>query len=212
MRCLHVLDALDDRAPVRALAHLLRRTAFESAAELLPGVHDVIVPSGGALDESIRESARRVSVATSGLELTAAVLTGDYDVVHALDRRIARRLAPLLTSATSAAFVYSAPALTSPTRGSAFDTAERAILAACDLVVLPPAAAASAGLTASITHRSVHLDLARLAEPGQLAADGGPAFALDASELRFIAREWAATLGSAHRRLTHSTREESAHP
>jgi hypothetical protein len=212
MRCLHVLDALDDRAPVRALMHLLRLAALESAADLLPVAHDVLTPAGGALDETIRSCARRVIVASSGLELTAAVLTGDYDVVHALDRRIARRLAPLLTSATSAAFVFSAPAMTHPSRGPAIDTAERAILAACDLVVLPPAAAAISAMTASIAHRSVHLELARLTEPAQTAADGGPAFLLDASELRFIAREWSATLGAAHRRLSHAAREETLHP
>ena len=88
----------------------------------------------------------------------------------------------------------------------------RGAIPRCDLVLLPPAAAAITAMTASIAHRSVHLELARLTEPAQAAADGGPAFVLDASELRFIAREWSATLGAAHRRLSHAAREETLHP
>jgi hypothetical protein len=211
MRCLHVLDALDDRGAVRALVQLLRLAALESAADPTPVAHDVLTIAGGALEADVRAHARRVTTAATGLDLTAAVLTGDYDVVHALDRRLARRLAPLLTSRTAAAFIYSAPAIERAAHGRV-DTSERAILAACDLVVLPPDGSSAPGLSAAMVHRAVCLDLARLAEPAPLAADGGPAFDLSLSELRFVVREWAAALGSAHQRVSPDTWAATVHP
>jgi hypothetical protein len=214
MRCLHLLDGFDERGPVRALMHMLRLAALESAVDEIPVAHDVLALSGGPLESELRGHARRVTTPASGLELTAALLTGDYDVVQALDRRIARRLAPILTSGTPAAFVYSSPALERSSRAASarVDPAERAILAACDLAFLPPTSGAAPKLTASLAHRSVCLDLARLGEPPALAADGGPALDIEDAELRFIVREWAAALNGVSASLSSEAFAGTLHP
>lgn len=213
MRCLHVLDALDARGPVRALAHLLRLAALESALDVSPMTHDVLALAGGPLEDEIRDHARRLTVAGSGLELTTAILTRDYEVVHALDERIARRLAPLVTSAAAAAFVYSRPALDRTWRPDprALEPAQRAILAASDLVVLPPDGCAAADLSASLAHRSVRLDLWRLAAPPPTDGAGAPVDP-DGPELTFIVREWAAVIGAAGRVAPDDAHVETLHP
>jgi hypothetical protein len=214
MHCLHVLDALDDRGSVRALLHLLRLAAFESAFDETLAVHDVLALAGGPLEREIRTHARRVTLAASGLEITAAVLTRDYDIVHALDASSARRLAPLITSAASAAFIYSGPALIGAARRQTHgaEPAHRALLAASDLVVMAPETCESPVLGASLVHRSVCLDLARLAEPEPADLDGGAGIDVDAPELHFIVREWAAVIGGLVRGWRTETDAETLHP
>lgn len=212
MHCLHVLDALDDRGPVRALLQLLRLAALESAIDETLAVHDVLAMAGGMLEGEVRAHARRVTIASTGLEITAAVLTRDYDIVHALEARSARRLAPLITSAASAAFIYSGPALTGRARplATGAEPAHRALLAASDLVVMPPESCASPTPGASLVHRSVCLDLARLADPGE-DAHAGP-IDVDAPERHFIVREWAAAIGGVGRGTRAEPDPETLHP
>ena len=213
MHCLHVLDALDERGPVRALLHLLRLAALESALDETLAVHDVLAMAGGALEGEIRAHSRRVTIAASGLDITAAVLTRDYDIVHALEARSARRLAPLITSAASAAFIYSGPALAGNARQflTGTEPAHRALLAASDLVVMAPESCASPALGASIVHRSVCLDLARLAAPGP-DFDSFVPVDVDAPELHFIVREWAAAIGGVGRGSRPEQDSETLHP
>jgi hypothetical protein len=214
MHCLHVLDALDERGPVRALLHLLRLAALESALDETLAVHDVLAMAGGALEAEIRAYARRVTIAATGLEITAAVLTRDYDIVHALEARSARRLAPLITSAASAAFIYSGPALAGRTRPltTGHEPAHRALLAASDLVVMAPESCASPALGASLVHRSVCLDLARLAEPQPTDPGHLRPIDIDAPELHFIVREWAAAIGGVGRLPAAEPDPETLHP
>jgi hypothetical protein len=213
MHCLHVLDTLDERGPVRALMYLLRLAALESAIDETLAVHDVLALAGGALEAEVRLHARRVTIAATGLEITAAVLTRDYDIVHALDPRSARRLAPLITSAAAASFIYSGPALSGQGRPlvSGSEAAHRALLAASDLVVLGPERGAAPAVGAPLVHRSVCLDLARLTEPDLGDPDAGP-IDIDAPELHFIVREWAAAIGGVTRRWPAEPDSETLHP
>jgi hypothetical protein len=212
MRCLHVLDALDDRGPVRALLHLLRLVALESALDDTSSVHDVLALSGGSREGEVRAHAHRVTLAATGLEITAAILTRDYDIVHALESRSAGRLAPLITAAAPAAFIYSGPALAGPARSQATRTepAHRALLAASDLVVMAPNSSGSAAVGESLVHRTVCLDLARLATPAEDA--WGAPIDVDAPEQHFIAREWAAAIGGIHRASRAEEQPEILHP
>jgi hypothetical protein len=212
MHCLHVLDSLDARGPVRALMHLLRLAALESAIDETLAVHDVLALAGGALEGEVRLHARRVTIAATGLEITAAVLTRDYDIVHALEPRSARRLAPLITSAAPASFIYSGPALADgPPLVSGTEPASRALLAASDLVVMGPERGVAPPLGAPLVHRSVCLDLARLTAPDFGDADAGP-IDVDAPELHFIVREWAAAIGGVTRRWRAESDSETLHP
>jgi hypothetical protein len=208
MHCLHVLDALDERGPVRALLHLLRLAAFESLVDDTTATHDVLALSGGVRETEVRMHARRVTLAASGLDITAAVLTRDYDIVHALEPRSAGRLAPLITAAAPAAFVYSGLALAAAKgQASRVDPAHRALLAASDLVVTRPDAFATAMLGGSLVHRSVCLDLARLAA----ADDRVGALDVDAPERSFIVREWAAALAGLGRTARAEAETASVH-
>lgn len=210
MRCLHVLDALDERGPVRALLHLLRLAALESVLDETVATHDVLALAGGAREVEVRAHARRVTLAATGLEITAAILTRDYDIVHALEPRSAGRLAPLITAAAPAAFVYSGPALASAGRSTSNgEPSHRALLAASDLVVMAPEIGASAILGGTLVHRSVCLDLARLADANE---DAGIApLDLDAPERQFIVREWAAAIAGLSRPADVEPETESLH-
>lgn len=212
MHCLHVIDALDERGPVRALLHLLRLAAIESAIDETLTTHDVLALSSGPREAEVRAHARRVTVAATGLDITAAILTRDYDIVHALEPRSAGRLAPLITAAASAAFVYSGLAIAGGPRGqvNGADPAHRALLAASDLVVLAPDNFAAAMLGGSLVHRSLCLDLARLADANEDA--GSAPLDPEAPERTFIVREWAAAIAGLGRTRYVEAETESVHP
>jgi hypothetical protein len=209
MRCLHVIDALDHQAPVRALLHLLQAAAADSPGGWI--AHDVLALSRGPLEAVVRTHVRRLNLLSGGLEAAAAVFSC-YDIVHVLDRRAARRLAPILTGGTAAIFVYSAPALDAAANDGklAAEATDLAVLACCDLVVHAPVSDRAPDLDANLVHRSVCLDLARLVPvdalaPTEVLSTGG------GSALLFIAREWAATLSGVTRFGEIETRAEAMH-
>jgi hypothetical protein len=146
MRFLHVLDALDaDGQSAGALLALLRSMAEDAASP--PSVHDVLGLSGGRLAASLEGCARRVTVASGHLDVAARILTGHYDVIHALDPDAASVVAALVASGSVSAFAYSAPDL-HPDEGRGAvpaDSETLAILASCDLALVTPDGSAGPG-------------------------------------------------------------------
>jgi hypothetical protein len=205
MRCLHVIDSFDAPASARALSRLLPAAADIS---LVPTTHDVLALSPGPLDGLVRPHARRVTVVSGGLEAPATILGGGYDLVHLLDRRPARMLATLLTSRASAVIAYSAPALDGGPGWSPVDAAERALVAACDLVLRAPTRIGKGSVDATL-YRTVCMELARLT----VAPDdhAGAGHDREGADLHFIAREWAAALQGACRGAAGVARHEVAH-
>jgi hypothetical protein len=112
----------------------------------------------------------------------------------------------------SAVLAYSAPALERGPYAAAFtEAAERAILAASDVVFIPPTGSAMEEMAPPLLHRSVCLDLARLTTPGPTTED--PVLSdIEASEAPFIVREWTAALIGAQRYTEVRPLPQVVHP
>lgn len=188
MRCLHVVDALDATPSAQALLSLLRIRA--GAPGLDADVHDVLALHGGRLEDAFDVWARRVIVADGGLDLAAAIHSGGYDIVHALDEAAGQRVAPIVVGTSAAALVYSGPALAGPGREretSAGRSAEEGLVAASDLVVLAARPGVPGGREVEMDGRAARVDLSwALLAIGDQVADAPET----ASHAEFVLREW----------------------
>jgi hypothetical protein len=189
MRCLHVVASLAITPHACALTALLRlQRTMPGAAD---DIHDVLAFEAGDLEAAVSAYARRLYVAGGGLDLAAVLHARGYDVVHALDVRGARQVAPLVVGTSGGAFVYSGRSLGG--LHAPGDLADDVLVAASDLSIVDPSDAAL-DPTLDVGGHLARLDLSRLA--ALATADGEIASSVRYHE--FALREWLALLVRAH--------------
>jgi hypothetical protein len=196
MRCLHVVDTLEATPAACGLLALLRiRSKVAAAAQADLDTHDVLAFRGGPLDDRMRVHARRLFVASGGLEVAAILHARAYDVVHALEPGSGHRLAPYVLGASQCALVYSGRLATRPGSYPRYGrAADDSLVAASDLAILDASTEPAFDARLDRAGRVARLDLTRSGEalPDRSSADGDCLASSD-----FALREWLSLLARA---------------